>query len=228
MDALAVGSLSAIAYGVLFGFQDSISPGPLQTLIISESLSHGMRSSWRAAIVPTVSDPVALAVAIFFVSRASDAFLAAIAIFGAAILCRIAWSELTTTDKDFGFQTRPRLSFMTIWFTNIFNPNLWIFSFTINAIQINHYNKNFGLGVAALYFTTFLVVMCATNLTIAFIISRNRHAVNVKWRVAINRILSVFLLLVAFRFLYMGAGYLGFLSTSPDAGSTLSNLPFFF
>ncbi len=227
MDALTAGYLSAITYGALFGFQGAVSPGPLQTVIISESLSHGMRSSWRAAVVPPLTDPFALVIAIFFVSQAPLAFLAAIAICGAAMLCRIAWSQFKTTGSDFEFQTKSRLSFPTIWLTNFLNPNLWIFSFTINAIQINHYNKAFGLGVAATFLMTFFVMICATNLSIALVVSRCRRFFNVKWLVTINRILGVFLLLVASRFIYMGVGYLGLLPSSHVAESSLSIQSFF-
>ena len=208
METLTAGYLSAIALGAVFGFQGSVSPGPLQTVIISESLTHGVRSSWRAATISLISDPIALVIAVCFVANVPNVLLAAIAFLGAAILCKIAWTQFKTNDKDFDFQSKPRLSLLTIWLTNILNPNLWVFSFTINAFQINHFYEKFGVMVAATYLVTFFVAICSCNLTTALIVSGSKRFLNVRWLVAINRTLAVFLLLVALRFVYLGLDYL--------------------
>lgn len=102
--------MSACVLGSIFGFQGSVSPGPLQTVIITETLANGIRSSWRAAVIPLCTDPIALCIALFIVANVSNSILAAIAFLGAALLCRVAWLQFRTTENDFKFQTKKRLS----------------------------------------------------------------------------------------------------------------------
>ena len=208
MESISTCCLSAVALGAFFGFQGSVSPGPLQTVIISESLSRGLRSSWRAATVSLVSDPFALVVAVFFVSNLPNAFLVGISLLGALTLWRIAWLQFHTTDDDFTFQSQSRLSFFSIWTTNMFNPNLWIFSFTINAVQINDFYTAGGVIPVAVYLSTFFLAICSCNLLIALLALKSRRLFNVKRLVVVNRILGVFLLIVSVRFVYMGFSYL--------------------
>ena len=204
MAALMSAYIAAGLLGAGFGFQGSVSPGPLQTIIISETLSHGVKSSWRAAVIPPCSDPIALVVALFFVANIPNVALAVIAFLGATFLTRFAWAQFRTTETDFDFQTRPRSSFFTIWATNILNPNLWIFSFTINALQISDFYQAAGLGAAATYLASFFVSICFFNLATACLVAKLRSIFSVRWLVYTNRALGGFLVIVALRFLCMG------------------------
>lgn len=111
MFSIASGYVSACVLGSIFGFQGSVSPGPLQTVIITETLANGIRSSWRAAVIPLCTDPIALCIALFIVANVSNSILAAIAFLGAALLCRVAWLQFRTTENDFKFQTKKDFPF---------------------------------------------------------------------------------------------------------------------
>lgn len=79
MLSIASDYLRARVLGSIFGFQGSVSPDPLLTIIISETLANGIRSSWRAAVIPLCTDPIALCIAIFIVANVPNAVLATIA-----------------------------------------------------------------------------------------------------------------------------------------------------
>ncbi|MGN1199451.1 MAG: LysE family translocator [Thermoguttaceae bacterium] len=226
MFSIASGYLSACVLGSIFGFQGSVSPGPLQTVIISETLSNGIRSSWRAAVIPLCTDPIALCVALFVVANVPNSILAAIAFLGASLLLRVALLQFRTTENDFKFHTKKRLSLFSIWATNILNPNLWIFAFTINAFQIHDYYIEGGLGVAATYLFIFFLVLCVCNLSVACIVAALKRVFNPLWLVRINRVLGVFLLFVAVRFVILGLTKLGVIGEGLEetAITTLSNL----
>lgn len=212
MTSITAAIAAASVIGAGLGFQGAVSPGPLQTILISETLSHGVRSGWRGAFAPVCTDPFALALALLVVSSASDVALACIAFLGAVLLCRIAWSEFKMTANDFDFQTKPRRSFASIWAVNFLNPNLWIFSFTINAIKIHDYYAEYGIGVALVYILSFFVSIVVCNLGIVFLTGYLKRGLNTKWLVGINKALGIFLLVVAFGFILLGLNKLGVLS----------------
>ena len=203
MTELTAAYASAIVLGSGFGFQGSVSPGPLQTLMISETLSNGVRSSWRAAIVPLVTDPIALVVSLVIVSNISDAAIAIISFIGAFILCRIAWSELRTTADDFNFQRKPPRPWFEIWLVNFTNPNLWIFAFTVNGLQIHDYWTKWGGGVASAYILSFAAVLIFFNILTIVVVGRFKRALNANWLALINRALGIFLIVVTLRFVYI-------------------------
>ncbi|MBP5621353.1 MAG: LysE family transporter [Thermoguttaceae bacterium] len=196
--------LTAVALGVGIGFQGSVSPGPLQTLLISETLSNGVRSSWRAAFAPVMSDPIALTIALTVVMSVPNWTIALIAFLGAAILCRIAWSELKTKAEDFELHKKPRRSLFQIWVVNITNPNLWIYSFTVNGLLISQFWTKGGLWLAFAYLCAFFVTIVSCNLATVGIVGALKQAFNPKALVVVNRILGFALLFLALRFVYLG------------------------
>lgn len=57
--------------------------------------------------------------------------------------------------------------------------------------------------------STFFLVLCACNLSVAVIVAALERVFNPFWLVRVNRVLGVFLLLVAVRFVILGATKLG-------------------
>lgn len=207
---LTTALVSAVVVGAGFGFQGSVSPGPLQTLIISESLTNGFRSSWRAAFAPILTDPIALILAICVVANVPNGVVAAIAFVGAALLTRIAWGGFKTKEADFQLEQKTRLSLGTIWAVNMMNPNLWVYAFTVGALNVCNYAKTGGIATAAAYLGAFFLTICACNLATAYLASSLKSLFNVRWLVWFNRALSVFLVVVALTFVKIGVEKLGF------------------
>ncbi len=199
----------ALAMGAGLGFFGAVSPGPLQTIIVSETLANGARSAWRAAFAPVCTDPWALALALFVVSNITDGALACVAFAGAALLARIAWAEFRTTEADFDFSQKPRRPFYLIVALNFLNPNLWIYSFTVNALNISAFQRDSGWGVAAAYLVAFFVTITLCNLAIVLLVACLKTFFKARWLVYVNRALSVFLAVVAARFIWLGCQKLG-------------------
>ncbi len=93
--------------------------------------------------------------------------------------------------------------------TNILNPNLWIFTFTINAFQIHDYYVGREFGVAVTYLVSFFLVICVCNLAVAWIVTASKRVFNPLWLVRVNRILGVFLLFVVVSFVLLALTKLG-------------------
>ncbi len=203
--------VGACALGAGFGFFGAVSPGPLQTIIVSETLANGAKSAWRAAFAPVCTDPFALALALFVVSNVSDGALACVAFAGAALLFRIAWAEFRATEADFDFSRKPRRPFYSIVALNFLNPNLWIYSFTVNALNVANFQRDFGWGVAAAYLATFFVTITVCNLAIVGLVAALKSLFTARWLVYVNRALSVFLVFVALKFVGQGVAALGFI-----------------
>lgn len=205
--------LNAIGTGSMFGVNGSLSPGPLQNLLISETLSQGMRSSWRVAIVPLVTDPIALTIAVFTLATVPNWVFALIAFVGAFILSRIAFEQLGTKLKDFELKQTPRRKFRTIWAVNITNPNLWIYAFTVNGVYIYNLGHEYGVPLAATYLASFFFALLSCNLATAGVVAFLKKKFSPKVLVIINRTLGVFMLFMVVRFLLVGLKSLGLIES---------------
>lgn len=214
--------VGAIAMGAGLGFFGAVSPGPLQTIIVSETLANGARSAWRAAFAPVCTDPFALALALFVVSNISGGALACVAFAGAALLFRIAWAEFRTTEADFDFSQKPRRPFYLIVALNFLNPNLWIYSFTVNALNVSAFQRDCGWGVASTYLLAFFVSITLCNLAIVFLVAGLKTFFNARWLVYVNRALSVFLTVVALRFIWLGCEKLGLIDSAATETARLA------
>lgn len=225
MSSFLASYLTVIGLGVGFGFNGSVSPGPLQNLLISETLSHGVKSSWRVAIVPALTDPIAMVVAIFTLANVPNWVYAAIAFVGAAILSRIAWGQLKTKAEDFELQQKPRRSFLEIWSVNITNPNLWIYSFTVNGVFIRDFWLKDGAGLVSAYLLAFFITLIGCNLATAVIVATVKKTLNPKALVYVNRVLGCLLFVIVARFIYIGVVNLGLLHVvSPNVETAFIEL----
>ena len=127
--------ISLLAAGIIFGLSGGLTPGPLFTFIISETLKHGTREGIKIALVPILSDLPIVLLTLFVVSRLSeiDIFIGLISLAGAVYLIFLAIEGLkfkgTTADVNIVKPQSIRKG-ITI---NLLNPNPYIFWFTIGA-----------------------------------------------------------------------------------------------
>ncbi|MBQ9873998.1 MAG: LysE family transporter [Thermoguttaceae bacterium] len=209
MTGLLTTYASAASLGAGFGINGSISPGPMQTLLISETLLNGVKSSWRVAIISLVSDPIALTIAILALTNLPDWAVACFAFAGATVLFKIAWGAIKTKSEDFELKKKAPISFFQIWLANVTNPNLWIYSFTINGIAISEFWKQGGFPLSATYVFAFYSTMIACNFATAFIVGAMRRAFKPKGLVIANRVLGILMFALALGFVYTGITKVG-------------------
>ncbi|MCF0234024.1 MAG: LysE family transporter [Thermoguttaceae bacterium] len=197
----------ALAFGASMGVQGAVSTGPLQNIIVTESLSNGFRSSWRAAFAPVLSDPVVIFLALTAFSFATNTFLGVVAFVGAIWLLRIAYDGVRTTEANFEFETAKPTPMWKILATNFTNPNLWIFSTSVNALNARNYANEVGIWASVVYLASFWGSIVLCNLAIAFVVAKSRGKLNktaLKW---ICRALGVAMAVIAVWFFYIGFVY---------------------
>ena len=64
--------LTAIASGVLLGLSCGLAPGPLMTLVLTQTLRHGWREGCKVALAPLITDAPIIMLALALASRAAE------------------------------------------------------------------------------------------------------------------------------------------------------------
>ena len=83
---------SLLVTGIIFGLSGGLTPGPLFTFIISETLKYGTREGVKIALVPIISDLPIVLITLYIISMLTeiDVIIGFISLSGAVYLIFLA------------------------------------------------------------------------------------------------------------------------------------------
>jgi len=154
--------------GSALGITAGASPGPLQTYLISETLSGGWQRSLPIILVPILSDTPVVILTTFILEQMPDLVLQGISIIGGMFVFYMAWGlwlrwRKNSVDES-GTIENPQRSFGRAVAMNLLNPNPYIFwTFVSGPILIEAIEKSWGLALAFLlgFYGVFMATMIA-------------------------------------------------------------------
>jgi len=154
--------------GSALGITAGASPGPLQTYLISETLSGGWQRSLPIILVPILSDTPVVILTTFILEQMPDLVLQGISIIGGMFVFYMAWGSWlrwrqNSVDES-GTIENPQRSFGRAVAMNLLNPNPYIFwTFVSGPILIEAIEKSWGLALAFLlgFYGVFMATMIA-------------------------------------------------------------------
>jgi threonine/homoserine/homoserine lactone efflux protein len=195
--------------GIVFGLSSGLIPGPLLTLVISETLKHGIREGIKISIVPLLSDIPIVLVTILILTRLSDIrpALGIISILGTIFLFYLAIESLSFRGSDIDAEAKPQ-SVKKGVITNLLNPSPYIFWLSIGAPMVVK-AMDIGLLSASLFIFSFYFSLVGSKIIVAFVTGRSRHFLKSSNFIYTIRALGLVLLIFAALFLKNALGYFG-------------------
>jgi threonine/homoserine/homoserine lactone efflux protein len=139
--------------GITFGFAAGVQPGPLQTFLISRSLSHGWRHTLPSACVPIVSD-IPIVVLVLLVLNQLPAWAGNVLhLAGGLFLLFLAFGAYRSfrhyTLDQTALSQSARQSFLKAVTVNLLNPNPYIaWSLVMGPLFLKGWREAPGNGVA--------------------------------------------------------------------------------
>jgi len=201
-----------IAAGV-FGLSGGLSPGPLLTLVVSETLARGRNAGLAVSLSPLITDGPAIAASIFLLGRVenSESALGAVSLAGGALLVsygiaglRGAKVEVEETEID----RRAWASLAKGVSVNFLNPNPYLFWLTIGTpMLLEAHSLSWAASIGfLLVFYTYLI---GSKSVLAVFVSQSRSVLHGRVYIWINRFLALALLFFAAVFVRKGILLLG-------------------
>ncbi|MDR1269749.1 MAG: LysE family transporter [Planctomycetaceae bacterium] len=192
--------------GILLGIHAGISPGPVTTLLVTESLLHGRRAGMKIAFVPVLTDLPVVAVIIpllYYLTFDATTVIAVISMVGALILCGFSYESFSVTESRYERGEVSRISLWKAVGMNFFNPNLYIYWITIcGPLAVSGLYR--GWATMFLFLATFYISITSVKLGLSLTVGSVRHSLNLKVIVWINRFLGAAMLLFALFFFRQG------------------------
>ena len=181
--------------GVVFGLTAGLSPGPLLTLVISETLMWGRKSGIKVALAPLFTDiPIILiTILIFSHLKGLDTILGTISIFGGIFLVYLGYQNLRINETNFEIKKTKMRSLHKGIFVNALNPHPYIFWFSVGGPFL----IKDDLWASGSFLLGFYLFLIGSKVGIAVIADRGKTVLKSHYFIWSVRILGILLFIYA-------------------------------
>lgn len=202
--------MNELLAAMVLGLSGGLSPGPVMTLVITETLNHGFGAGLRVALAPLLTDLPIIAAALLVLSRLTDAgpVLGVIAVTGAFFLVYLGVHGIAVRGVDVETDGAPSRSFIKGVTVNLLNPNPYLFWLTVGGPIIVAAAER-GPAPVVGFVVVFYAALVGSKICVAVLVARSRRFLRSRAYLWLNRSLGVVLLVYAMHFLWQGLGYLG-------------------
>jgi threonine/homoserine/homoserine lactone efflux protein len=199
-----------IISGIVFGLGGGLTPGPLMTLVITETLKHGTKEGLKVAMAPLITDLPVVLLSIFLLSRLSelDLVIGIISLLGAVFLVYLGYESFTYKGVEIDTKLFKPQSLKKGIIANVFNPAPILFWISVGAPTVL---KGYEVSIMASAYFIFFMYFClvGSKLLTAMLVGKSRQFLKSRNYMLIIKILGVVLFVFAFVFLKDGLELLG-------------------
>ncbi|HEX2934899.1 MAG TPA: LysE family transporter [Bacteroidales bacterium] len=195
--------------GAILGLTSGITPGPLLTLVISETLKHNRAEGMKVAISPFITDLPIIIVSFFVFSKLQhlNIILGIISLFGGAFMAYMGYRTWQTRGIRTEMITTSANSLQKGITANLLNPTPYLFWVSIGTpliLQALHVN----VATLIFFLAVFYMMLIGSKMTIVLLISRSKSLLSNLVYFGIMRFLALVLCVFALFFIRDGFKYL--------------------
>jgi len=198
--------------GAVLGLAAGISPGPLLTLVVSETLRHNRKAGMAIAITPILTDLPIVTASVFVLIKLSEAdfVLGTISMLGALFIGYLAYENITIKGLEISVRQTKEASIRKGIIANVLSPYPYLFWMTVGAPSVlKAYGESFLS--AFLFVGGFYVLLVGSKIFVALLVDKSRSFLKGPVYIATIKGLGFILLLLAALFIKDGLTLLGVL-----------------
>ncbi|MCY1721597.1 LysE family transporter [Prolixibacteraceae bacterium Z1-6] len=198
-----------IVIGALLGLSAGVSPGPLLTLVITQTIKHNKAEGIKVTLSPLVTDLPIILLTLFVFSRLAQftTVLAGISFAGALFVVWLGWDSFTSKGLTVDLHYTKSESLKKGIVANFLSPHPYLFWASVGTPYVF---KAFELSplCGILFFTSFYLFLIGSKITTAWIVSRSKVFIGQTVYIYIMRILGLALFGFAILLFIDGIKYL--------------------
>jgi threonine/homoserine/homoserine lactone efflux protein len=197
-------ALTYLTMGAFFGLTAGISPGPLLTLVITQTLEHGRREGIKVALAPLITDlPIIILTSLVFakLSRFSI-LLGLISLLGAVFFIWLGYGTFNVKGLP-GIENLKPGSLKKGITANLLNPHPYIFWMSV-GVPSAFKAYNISLTAVILYFLLFYIMLTGSKICVALLAEKSKYFLSRRAYIITMRILGAALFLFAVIFIADG------------------------
>lgn len=187
------------------GLSAGFAPGPLLTLVISETLQHDIKSGIKIAIAPVITDIPIIILTLFLLSKLSNFhdILGTISLIGGCFIIFLGFKSILTKGVNLDYDEIKPKSLTKGVLANILNPHPYLFWFGVGAPMINKaLNQNITSAFA--FIISFYIFLVGSKIALAILVGKSKYFLCGNIYIYIMRFLGMLLCVLAFVLFYDG------------------------
>lgn len=189
-------SLPFLISGVLFGLAAGILPGPLLTLVISETVRHNKKAGILVASAPVLTDVPIILLSVFVLAKLSDfhLLLGLLSVGGALFIAYLAYESITIKGVELNLDNIKTQSLRKGVITNFLSPHPYMFWVAVGApIVLKAYKIN---SLSVIFFLLgFYLLLVGSKVIVALLVDRSKSFLKSSVYIYIIRTLGFILLI---------------------------------
>jgi len=203
---------NSLLFGMTIGLAAGLSPGPLITLVISETLTKGKKEGIEVAVSVLISElPIILFVLVILSSIAEKTIpLGVISLLGACFLIYLGLLNLRANVKESRNHLGEDNALLRGITANLLNPNAYMFWLTIGGPRILE-SVRVHSSVAIFFIFGFYMMLVGSKIAVAIVVDKSKTLVKSRYYTYITRALGAVLIVFAFTFVRDALEFAGIL-----------------
>lgn len=196
--------------GILLGLSSGIAPGPLLTVVITQTLKHGKIEGAKVAMAPLMTDVPIILITYYILSKLAnfDLILGTISILGGLFVLYLGYESIKTKGLEIELQNSKPHSLKKGIIVNALSPHPYLYWITVGVPFIfKAYQVN--IQCAIVYVLGFYIFLVGSKMGIAMLVDKSRDFLKNKGYIWTMRILGIVLLGFALFIIKDGLGFFG-------------------
>jgi threonine/homoserine/homoserine lactone efflux protein len=199
-----------LTVGTVLGLSAGLSPGPLLTLLISETLQHNIQSGVRVALAPIITDLPIIILTLLVLSKLSGFhnLLGIISLAGGLFILAMGYESMCTKGIELSAQESGPKSLTKGVLANALNPHPYLFWFSVGAPTMA---KAMSLNISALlvFMISFYTFLVGSKILLAILIGKSKSFMSGRVYIYTMRFLGILMVLLAVVLFHDGLKLLG-------------------
>ncbi|MDJ0781094.1 MAG: LysE family translocator [Desulfosarcinaceae bacterium] len=187
--------LTALTAGILLGLSAGLMPGPMLTLVISQTLRHNVREGMKVALSPLFSDLPIIAITLFALGHLADfeRIMGVLSLLGGLYVLWLAWECFQSRTIETAVSDDRPHSLRKGVILNLLNPAPYLFWATVGGPLIIQ-QQAARVVVAALFLISFYSLLVGSKLGLAWLTGKTRRFLSSSGYRWLMRLLGLFLI----------------------------------
>lgn len=164
-----------IGVGIILGLSAGFAPGPLLTLVISETLRHDIGSGIRVAISPFFTDLPIIVITLLILSQLSEfnTILGIIALIGGAVILFMGYESMHPKVSAPSPAQTAQQSLIKGILVNALSPHPYLFWFGVGGPIITRAMKQ-GIAAPVAFMGCFYACLVGSKILLAILVGRSK------------------------------------------------------
>jgi threonine/homoserine/homoserine lactone efflux protein len=187
--------------GTVLGLSAGFAPGPLLTLVIAETLQHGIISGVKVALAPLITDLPIIILTLFILSKLTNFhdILGIISILGGLFVLFMGYQSIRTKGVELNLQEIKSKSLTKGVLANALSPHPYLFWLGVGApIMTKAMSQSISAPLA--FITSFYVFLVGSKILLAlltgkstFLLTGNAYLFTLRFLGSVLCLLAIFL-----------------------------------